>query len=107
MVSWLRMAKLRPIDIESPMLVEAVDAVEASSLPPGVEMVDAGARSRATEVALEPVERDPKRPPPGWMGSYLTCGFCGDFIRRDSCPTCAPITMLDHIVNSGPPKKMC
>ena len=101
------MAKLRPLEVIEVIESPVPEAVEVSSLPPGVEMVDSGVRSRATEVALEPVERDPKKPPYGWMGSYSTCGFCGDFIRRDSCPTCAPISMLDNIVNSGPPKKMC
>jgi len=79
--------------------------VSESKLPNGVQMHDAGAYARATELPAV-MSHDPRKPPPGWKGGFVTCGSCGDFIQGNRCPTCAPSHDVCNVQMSGPPKMM-
>jgi hypothetical protein len=77
-------------------IAEELAPVHVPSLPDGVQQGPGPHYVRAKEF---PPVRDPKKPPPGWLGSYETCGWCGDFIRAVSCPTCAPSAEIMIIVD--------
>jgi len=70
---------------------ETIPEVIVSRLPDGVEMVAAGKLPRTADRAVR-IEPDRKAPPPGWQGSFTSCGSCGDFLGNSShCPKCSPL----------------
>lgn len=81
------------------------EVLPVSTLPAGVQMHEGGAFPQATQLPAVQV-RDPRKPPPGWKGGYMSCSACGDFITTDRCPTCAPALDVSNIQTSGPPKMM-
>lgn len=61
-----------------------------SELPAGVQMHDAAMPPKPMtydEAAVDTRVR--KDPPPGWQGSYMRCGGCGDFMTADVCARCS------------------
>lgn len=71
-----------------------------STLPEGVSMHDAGVLPNTANRA-EFMTLDPKRPPPGWKGTFNSCGGCGDFLgNSERCPKCAPVA-APNVYNHG------
>ncbi len=74
----------------------------ASRLPDGVQMHQAGALPYTANREAY-LAKTPQGAPPGWQGTYGSCGGCGAFLgTSDRCPACAPAALPPHIVNAGP-----
>ncbi len=77
----------------------SLDSGEPPEVPPDPPEVTPDPRDAITPPAFEaakPTVRnvsaapDRRDPPPGWKGSYMRCGACGDFLPGDRCERCAP-----------------
>ena len=77
--------------------------VVKSRHPQGVTMHDAGALPYTADRDKRLATAEPQAAPPGWKGTYRSCGGCGAFLgNEDRCPKCAPASALPNVFNVGP-----
>ena len=77
------------VSVEMDRITDEYGPYVPSKLPEGVQMHDAAQPPRRIGVEGVEPERARKDPPPGWQGSYMRCGGCGDFLSGfDPCSHC-------------------
>ncbi len=77
-----------------------------SRYPDGVQMHDTGAMPYTSDRAERLNTGDPEKAPPGWQGSYRSCGVCGKFLGNETrCPKCAPEVVPGNVHNMTETKR--